>query len=162
MRGANELAKRGLSIAPAGVRGVWQRQDLENRPQRLRALEAKVAQDGLILTEAQLVASEKAKADQEAHGDLVSECPGYCGAQDTFYGGTLKGVGRSYQQTFIDTYSQVAFAKLYDRKTPLPAAALLNDQGVPFFDPHEVPLSRVRTDRGTEYCGSPERQEYEL
>jgi transposase InsO family protein len=74
----------------------------------------------------------------------------------------LKGVGRIYQQTFIDTYSKVAFIKLYDRKTPLTAADLLNDRVVPFFDAHGVPLVRVLTDRGTEYCGSPERHEYEL
>ena len=82
----------------------------------------------------QLAALEKAKADKEAHGEFESECPGYCGAQDTFYVGTLKGVGRIYQQTFLDTYTKVAFAKLYDRKTPLVAADLLNDRVVPFFD----------------------------
>lgn len=62
----------------------------------------------------------------------------------------------------MDTYSQVALAKLYDRKTSLTAAELLNDQGVPFFEEKEVPLSRILTDRGTEYCGSPDSQEYEL
>ncbi|MEW6301474.1 MAG: IS481 family transposase [Thermodesulfobacteriota bacterium] len=162
VRVANELARRGLGISQAGGRWVWQRHDVETTPKRLRALEAKAAQDGRVLTEAQVVALEKAAADKEAPGEFESECPGYCGAQDTFYVGTLKGVGRIYQQTFLDTYSKVAFAKLYDRKTPLTAADLLNDRVVPFFYPHEVPLSRVLTERGTEYCGSPERHESEL
>ena len=74
----------------------------------------------------------------------------------------MKGVGRIYQQTFVATYSKVAFAKLYDRKTPITAADLLNDRVIPFFDAREVKLLRVLTDRGTEYCGNPEHHEYEL
>jgi hypothetical protein len=61
---------------------------LETLNNRLRALEATVARESHILTEAHLAALEKAEVDKEAHGEVESECPGYCGAQDTFSVGT--------------------------------------------------------------------------
>lgn len=162
VRVSNELRKRSLFVSPGGVRSVWLRHDLETKKKRLKALEAKVAQEGLVLTEEQLVALENAKQEKEAHGQIETEHPGYLVSQDTFYVGTIKGVGRIYQQTVIDTYSRVAFAKLYDRKNALVAADTLNDRVVPFFEEQEIPLLRMLTDRGTEYCGNREHHEYQL
>ena len=65
--------------------------------------------------------------DKETHDEFEGECPGYCVAQHTFCVGALKGVGRVYRQTVIDADAKVVFAKLYDRKTPLTAADLMND-----------------------------------
>jgi transposase InsO family protein len=162
VRVANELKKRAISVSPAGVRTIWLRHDLETFQKRLKALSAKVAQDGLILTEDQVRALEKAKQDKQAHGEIETEHPGYLGAQDTYYVGNIKGVGRIYQQTFIDTYCKMAFVKLYDRKNALTAADMLNDRVLPFFEEHGVPLLRILTDRGSEYCGNRETHEYEL
>jgi len=156
------LRRQGLSISPAGVRCVWIRHNLENINKRLKAIEAKVAAEGTVLTENQLVIFERRKAENEAHGEIETEHPGYLGSQDTFYVGTIKGVGRIYQQTFVDTYSKIAFCKLYNMKTPITAADLLNDKVLPFFESQEVPILRMLTDRGTEFCGKVEQHDYQL
>ena len=162
VRVANELTQRGLFVSPTGVRSVWVRNDLETFRKRLKALEAKVAQERILLTEDQVRALEKAKQEKEVQGEIETAHPGYLGAQDTYYVGTIKGVGRIYQQTFIDTYTKVAQAKLYDRKNALVAADMLNDRVIPFYEENGVRLLRVLTDRGTEYCGQPEHHEYQL
>lgn len=162
VRVSNELKKRGTFVSPGGVRSIWQRHNLETFKKRLKSLEAKVAEQGLILTEAQVQALEKAKEEKVAKGEIETHHPGYLGAQDTYYVGTIKGVGRIYQQTFIDTYSKTVQAKLYDRKNALVAADLLNDRVIPFYEEHDIRLSRILTDRGTEYCGKREQHEYQL
>lgn len=162
VRASNELRKKGIFISAAGVRCVWQRHDVETFPKRLKALEAKVAQDGIILSEAQVIALERKKENQEEHGEIETVHPGYLGSQDTYYVGNIKGVGRIYQQTFIDTYSRVAFAKLYTSKHAITSADILNDRVLPFFEEHGIPLLRVLTYRGTEFKGKPEHHEYEL
>jgi transposase len=161
-RTSNELRKKGIFVSPSGVRSIWLRHDLANFKNRLKALEDKVAKDGIILTEAQVVALEKKKLDDQASGEIETAHPGYLGSQDTFYVGTIKGVGRIYQQTFVDTYSKVAFAKLYSTKTPITSADILNDRVLPFFESHDLPMLRILTDRGTEYCGKADRHDYQL
>jgi hypothetical protein len=162
LRASNELKKQGIIISPGGVRSVWLRHDLETFQKRLKALSAKVSQEGIILTDEQVAALERAKAEKVAQGEIETHHPGYLGAQDTYYVGNIKGVGHIYQQTFIDTYTKVAFAKLYDRKNALVAADMLNDKIVPFFEQNDIRLLRVLTDRGTEYCGNREEHEYQL
>lgn len=162
VRVSNELRKRGFFVSPSGVRSVWLRHDLESFKKRLSALERQVAETGEILTEAQVAALEKKQEDDAACGEIETAHPGYLGSQDTFYVGTIKGVGRIYQQTFVDTYSKWATAKLYTTKTPITAADLLNDRVLPFLAEQEMDLIRVLTDRGTEYCGRPEAHDYQL
>lgn len=162
VRVSNELRKRGVFVSPSGVRSIWLRHDLANFKLRLKALEAKVAEEGLILTESQVQALERKRHDDEACGEIETQHPGYLGSQDTFYVGTFKGVGRVYQQTYVDTYAKVAHCKLYTTKTPITAADLLNDRVLPFYAAQELPVLRILTDRGTEYCGKLEQHDYQL
>jgi len=162
LRVSNTLKQDGIFVSPGGVRSIWLRHGLETFKKRLKALEEKAAAENLVLTEAQLQAMEKAKEQREAHGEIETEHPGYLGAQDTYYVGTIKGIGRIYQQTFIDTYTKIGFAKLYTSKHAITAADLLNDRVLPWFEEQSVRLLRILTDRGTEYNGSIENHEYQL
>lgn len=162
LRASQALQQKGIIVSSSGVRSILLRNDMETLKKRLKALEAKSAQDGILLTEDQLAALEKAKQAKEAHGEIETEHPGYLGSQDTYYVGNMKGVGRIYQQTFVDTYSRVAICKLYTDKTSITSADVINDRVVPFFAQHDIPLLRVLTDRGTEFCGRVESHAYEL
>ncbi|MEQ1485583.1 IS481 family transposase [Methyloglobulus sp.] len=161
-RTSNELRKRGVFVSGSGVRSIWLRHKLENFKCRLKALEAKVANEGIALSDEQIAALERKHEDDVACGEIETAHPGYLGAQDTFYVGNLKGVGRIYQQTFIDTYSKVVHCKLYTTKTPITAADVLNDKVLPFYANQGLPVLRILTDRGTEYCGKVEQHDYQL
>ena len=162
VRVSNELRKRGIFISASGVRSIWLRNNLESFKKRLMLLEKKSAEENFILTEAQVAALERKKDDDLACGEIETAHPGYLGSQDTFYVGNMKGVGRIYQQTFVDTYSKVACCKLYTTKTPITAADALNDRVLPLFEEHGMTILRMLTDRGTEYCGRAEQHDYEL
>ena len=161
-RASNQLRKQGTFVSPTGVRSIWLRHNLARFKDRLKALSDKVAAEGVILTESQVAAMERKKDDDVACGEIDTAHPGYLGSQDTYYVGTFKGIGRVYQQTFVDTYSKVAHAKLYTTKTPITAADMLNDRVLPFYEKQGLPMLRILTDRGTEYCGRADQHDYQL
>jgi len=92
---------------------------------------------------------ERKKQEQESKGEIETHHPGHLGAQGTYYVGTIKGVGRIYQQTYIDTYFKTVLLKLYDLKNALAAPDILNDRVLPFYEKYGIPLLRILTDRGT-------------
>jgi len=163
VRASNELKHRGIWVSPGGVRSIWMRHGLQTFRQRLLRLEEKAAAEGIVYTEAQLAALEAARRERaDSIEEIETHHPGYLLGQDTMYVGYIKGVGRIYQQTVIDTYSAVGFAKLYLAKMPVTAADCLNDKVLPFFEERGIPILRILTDRGTEYCGREDQHPYEL
>ena len=161
-RAANELKKQGIILSAGGVRSIWMRHDLHIKGLRLKKLEQWAAEHSNILTESQVQALEQAKEEKEAHGEVESPHPGFLVAQDTYYVGYIKGVGKIYQQTGLDTHSNVGFAKVYPDRTALAAADFLNDRVLPFFDEQGIRVLRVLSDNGSEYCGRRDEHTYQL
>jgi len=161
-RAANELKRKGITISSGGIRSIWLRHKLEKKHLRLKRLEEHSALNGVVLTESQVQALEDAKEKKQAYGSIETFHPGFLLGQDTFYVGYIKGVGKIYQQTIIDTFSNIGFAKLYLDKTSLSAADALNDKVLPFFDQENMKVLRVLTDNGREYCGPKEQHKYTL
>jgi transposase InsO family protein len=149
-------------VSPGGIRGVWLRHELHTKALRLKRLEKWSAENTQVLTESQVQALEAAKAEKEAHGEIETHHPAFLLGQDTLYVGYVKGIGAIYQQTAIDTFTNLGFAKIYSDKTAITAADVLNDKVLPFFDSHSMRLLRTLTDRGTEYCGVLENHPYQL
>src|SRR5688572_7539742 len=163
VRVANELRLKGILISSGGVRCVWVRNGMETMKKRLAKLDEKAAKEGIVFTEAQVAALERLKVRDEVQSDSIeTHHPGYLVSQDTLYVGYIKGVGRIYQQTVVDTYSSVAWAKLYTAKVAVTAADTLNDRVLPFFEAEDVPILRLLTDRGTEYCGRSDSHPFEV
>ena len=162
VRTANELKRQGVIVSAGGVRSIWLRNNLQTKSLRLKRLEAWAAENTNVLTESQVKALEEAKEEKEVYGEVESPHPAFLLAQDTCYIGTIKGMGRIYQQTGIDTHSNIGFAKIYTERTAITAADFLNDKVLPFFDAHSIRVLRVLTDNGMEYCGRQESHPYEL
>ena len=160
-RVANELRLQGLTVSSSGVRGVWLRHDLQSRYKRLMKLEVESRGDTFILSEEQIQLLEKHSADFRCR-HVESSAPGELLNQDTFYWGTLKGVGKVYVQVVVDTFCSLGFAKVYNSKMPVTACDLLYERVLPFYDALGVPVKAILTDNGREFCGRPESHPYEL
>lgn len=160
-RVSNELRLAGTEVGPSGVRGVWLRHGLETRYKRLMRLEQHAQGDTVILSDAQIRLLERHSVDFRCRHVEASR-PGELLNQDTFYWGTLKGVGKVYVQVVVDVFCSLAFAKVYTAKMPVTAADLLYDRVLPFYEALGVDVGAVLTDNGREFCGIPERHPYEL
>lgn len=161
VRAANELRLNGVTVSAGGVRGVWLRNNIETRVKRLLRLEEAAQQNIVVLTEAQIKLLERHSANFRCR-HIVSSRPGELLNQDTFYWGTLKGVGKVYVQVVIDTFCSLAFAKVYNSKMPITACDLLYDRVLPFYEALGVPVGAILTDNGREFCGIKEKHPYEL
>ena len=161
VRVRNERRQQGVFVSPSGVRRIGLGHTLHSRTLRLKALAAKVAAQGIVRTEAQVAALERQKSADEAHGEIETEHFGYLGSQDTYYVGTIKSIGRLYPQTFVDPYRKAAAGKRYTTKTPITAADLVNDRVLPMLEDNGIDWLGILTDRGSEFCGRPERHDYQ-
>lgn len=158
---ADQLRLAGLQVSSGGVRGVWLRHDLETRYKRLMRLEAASRDDTLVLSDEQVQLLERHSPEFRCR-HVESSRPGELLNQDTFYWGTLKGVGKIYVQVVVDVFCSLAFAKVYTSKMPVTACDLLYDRVLPFYDALGVPVGAILTDNGREFCGKPESHPYEL
>ena len=162
IRVSNELRKRAIYVSPGCVRTIWLRHGLETFEKRNQALESRTSGEASTYTESQLEALEKAKAEKDAEAETDSEYPGNLGVQDSFHIGMIDGIGRIYQQTFIDTYSGFAFAKIYYRKNTDTAVDLFENRVLPFFNEENIKLERVLTDQDSIYCGDADQHPFEM
>jgi transposase InsO family protein len=160
-RVANELRMKNVNVSPSGVRGVWLRHDLGTRHKRLLRLEKQSQEDTIILTDEQIALLERHSVDFRCR-HIESSRPGELLNQDTFFRGSLKGVGKVYVQVVVDVFCSLAFAKVYTSKMPVTACDLLYDRVFPFYEMLGVPIGAVLTDNGREFCGKPETHPYEL
>jgi Integrase core domain/Homeodomain-like domain len=163
VRLSDQLKLIGLPVSPSTVRCVWVRHGLTLRYHRLLWLEQKTAAEGGVLTEAQMKLLRRfqgRESDPERH--IESPHSGFLLSQDTYFVGTIKGVGRIYMQSVVDTHCSLAFGKLYLSKLPMTAVDVLNDKVLPFYEEQGVDVEHLLTDNGREYCGRPLHHPFEL
>ena len=150
---AAKLALEGVALSAVTIQNILTRNGLGGRYERLLALERRAVQAGVELTPEQVAQIEKANpVFKERH--VESSRPGELLCQDTFYVGHLKGVGKVYLHSLVDTFGSVAFGFLHPGKQPEAAVSLLHNDVLPFYREKEIPVSKVLTDNGREFCGT--------
>ncbi|HEX2095091.1 MAG TPA: IS481 family transposase [Longimicrobiaceae bacterium] len=160
-RTADALLLRGVQVSSGGVRGVWSRHKLLSKHDRLLRLEETTRKKKLPLTEEQIRLLERFSPEfRERH--IETHYTGELGAVDTFFVGTLKGVGKVYLQTVLDCFSRYAWARFYTSKLPVTAVHVLNEDVLPFFESHEARVQTILSDNGREFCGRADQHPYEL
>jgi transposase InsO family protein len=158
---AQNLNLQGVHVSSNGVRGVWSRHNLLTKTGRLLRFEEHVRKQRVKLTDAQIRLLERFSPEfRERH--IETRYPGDLVAVDTFFVGSLKGVGKVYLQTVIDTFSRYAWGQLHTSKLPVTAVQTLNNAVLPFFDEHGAQITTILSDNGREFCGRPDRHPYEL
>lgn len=163
LRISDQLKLVGIGVSPSTVRAVWQRFGLTLRIHRLLWLEQKTAAQGGILTERQIRLLQKHRGrttDPEQH--VEAPYPGYLLCQDTYFIGTIKGIGKIYMQSVVDAHCSIGFAKLYLSKVPMTAVDVLDDRVLPFYEEHSAEVEHLLTDNGREYCGRELKHHFEL
>jgi transposase InsO family protein len=163
LRISDQLKLVGVGVSPSTVRAVWQRHGLTLRIHRLLWLEQKTAAQGGILTERQIRLLQKHRgrtSDPEQH--VEAPYPGYLLCQDTYFIGTIKGIGKIYMQSVVDAHCSLGFAKVYLSKVPMTAVDVLDDRVLPFYEDHAAEVEHLLTDNGREYCGRELKHHFEL
>lgn len=151
---AYELKIQGITISETGVYHVLKRRGLNHRLNRL--FYAQEHSDNPVITERYLSEVEK---KEETH--IEAFYPGYHIFQDTFYVGTIKGLGRIYQQAGIDAYANFGLVKVYLNKKADSAKDFVKTKVIPGYGMFQIPLDRILTDNGKEYTTHWENGEHD-
>jgi len=153
VRLSERLKLDGISVSSPTIQSILIKHDMASKFDRLLKLEAQAATEGIELSADQVAQIEKANpCYRERH--VESSRPGELLAQDTFFVGSFKGVGKVYLHTVVDTYGSYAFGFLHTSKVPEAAVAVLHNDALPFYAERGITVEKVLTDNGREFCGT--------
>jgi transposase InsO family protein len=154
VRLSERLKLDGVSVSSPTIQNILIKHGMASKFDRLLKLQEQIATEPFELSAEQIVQIEKVNpCYRERH--IESSRPGELLAQDTFYVGQFKGVGKVYLHSIVDTYGSYAFGFLHTSKVPEAAVAALHNDALPFYQARGIPVAAVLTDNGREFCGTP-------